>query len=289
MTRTQQLRFPDWPPQRVLWEAVHSWNLRHQIKLDPCTSSWPRIFAATLAFCRHSLADYDQQLSLLERDLIAAGRKDLAERHLQERNALRARIHAAARRQYQWLRPDIDPRRETQLESELKEDPRILTRASAQLADLVSERAQLLSAISQLKRQRPLNGKERVAEMQAELTRVEKAIENRRRLFLTAPELAGVEPRDSREAKMRLLIWGHEEPVYLFGGRELPESHTKSAGFKCPACCRTVLRSKREVDLGAGIKLVALSCVCRSIVVTREYSYPSAEIWGDLIEQKGES
>jgi hypothetical protein len=149
-----------------------------------------------------------------------------------------------------------------------------LNHVSKELADLVSQRAQLLSAISQLQRKRAVSDKERVAEMQARLARVEETIEARRKVFLTLSKLAATKPTEEEIRR-----------IYLFGCRELPPSYTKSAGYKCPVCGKTIFRSKKEIDLGAGIKLIGLSCECRSIAIPRGYSYPSEQVWGELIEK----
>ena len=49
----------------------------------------------------------------------------------------------------------------------------------------------------------------------------------------------------------------HSVRRYDFAGRELAECYTRSAGFKCPGCGKTVMRSKVPMELGAGRRHVA--------------------------------
>jgi hypothetical protein len=42
------------------------------------------------------------------------------------------------------------------------------------------------------------------------------------------------------------------------------------------------------MDLGAGIRLVCISCECMSIAVAREYAKPNAKAWLGLLEPEDE-
>jgi len=64
----------------------------------------------------------------------------------------------------------------------------------------------------------------------------------------------------------------HSVRRYNFAGRELAESYTRSAGFKCPACGKTVMRSKVPMEVGAGKRHVAFSCHCLSLLMEPTYA-----------------
>jgi hypothetical protein len=91
------ISFPDWPRDRILFEACEDWNLRHAAldeKLDPATSEWPLLFKGTLAYLRHALSNYDE----------------VRRAHPEERERLYREVQRQAQRHYSWLRPDVDPR-----------------------------------------------------------------------------------------------------------------------------------------------------------------------------------
>ena len=49
-----------------------------------------------------------------------------------------------------------------------------------------------------------------------------------------------------------------------------------------------MIRTKRPMDLGAGFKLVCISCECISIAVARESAKPNAKAWLGLLEPEYE-
>src|SRR5215470_3769947 len=108
-------------------------------------------------------------------------------------------------------------------------------------------------------------------------------IEQRRYLFATYPNQRDPDSRDTR-----FIVWGHPVPCYSFAGRELAPNYIEALGFRCPRCEATVMRSKRPLDLGAGIKLVCISCQCTSIAVSREFARANPKAWESLLEDDGE-
>jgi hypothetical protein len=132
-------RFPSWPANRVIREAVAAWNVRHQANLlDPIASSWPRLYAAVLCFCRHDLSHYDRML-----ECVASGQSNPA------RAALRKQIHSLARKQYPWLRPDIDPRALSSIEEERytkRDGEKYLDYISRLASEFLSERRHYVTA-----------------------------------------------------------------------------------------------------------------------------------------------
>jgi hypothetical protein len=272
------IQFPNWTIDRLLSEAITAWNVRHHgYPLDVRTSPWKRLYVALLTFCRHSLSDYDAQLSALERDLVAQRGPDLAARHLEARNALRQEIHGAARRHYPWLKPDSDPRKE--MPEAKPKDPRLLNQVSAEVATLVSHRAELIAVTKELRRKNATpDWRERVAALDAQLADIEDKIQVYSNQFKTLEEITG----DPTQANWRMLNWVHPTRGYFFGGRPLPPNLISPTKVKCAACGKTVWRSNRELDFGAGIRLVALSCECSSVATSREFSYPNQEGWSKV-------
>jgi hypothetical protein len=195
---------------------------------------------------------------------------------LEERQILRGRIHAAARNQYKWLRPDIDPRVGEQGQALVRRppDPRFLNRVSADLADLVSARAQLLTHIAELKWHKPIDG-EYLGQLQADLVQIERSIEAARHYFDQIPLTGGRPP-------VRLIAWRHKTPGYLFAGRPLLPNYIEAIGASCAECGRAIMRSKRPLDCGCGIRLYGLSCLCKSLLVSPKHRIPSQETWGLL-------
>jgi hypothetical protein len=248
---------------RLLSEAVDAHNLRRspqEAAADPVTTDWAKLYALVLAFCRHNLSDYDAVCTP------------------QTRDDLRQQIHASIYQAYPWLRPEPDPRID-QGPAPNKQPYRVLNDLSADLAALISRRAQILMRISELKRKKPADGKTRVKKLKTELLELDENIKLKRGVFRTVGQIIG-DKCPPKKRNCRIIGWHHKEPGYVFGCRmDLPPNYTESAGIKCPGCGRTVLRTKREMDLGAEIRLVCLSCYCQSIAVDKLYSWPSQAFW----------
>ena len=249
-------QFPNWPRTRLLREPAFAWNLRNpDNRCDPFSSDWPFVCSVVLAYLRHSLTDYD---GLVEAET---------------RAALRAQIQTAARRQYPWLRPETDPRQVNEQGGNGQTPGKILNEASAQLAELFSVRAQILET-RRLQRDKT---KKRLFEQK--IKDIETLIQKRQELFQTFPH-----PDNLAGPDTRFIIWDHPTPRYAFGCRQLSPNYIEEAGFKCPRCEKTVMRTKRSMDLGAGIKLSCLSCECLSIAVSPEYAKANLKAWTTLLE-----
>jgi hypothetical protein len=114
------------------------------------TSPWPLVRNAVLSFLRHSQSQYDERL------------RTRAERDQEFRDALASQVSAAAYKKYPWLRDDPRPFPESEVESPLPFDS-----LEKELAHLHSLRDQLVSAISDLKRQG--NHRDQIAALEAVL------------------------------------------------------------------------------------------------------------------------
>jgi hypothetical protein len=52
-------------------------------------------------------------------------------------------------------------------------------------------------------------------------------------------------------------------------------------------CLPSEKSSKGAVDAGDGVRrLFAISCFCFSVLMPRDYSYPSAKVWAELYESE---
>ena len=221
-----------------------------------------------LAYLRHSLTNYDTL------------------RDSETRDTLREEIRVAARKAYPWLRPEVDPR---QAEPAVApQDERVMNMMSRTLADLYSWKAQLESALRDLKRQRPPEGKVKVAALQAELAQLDARIAQEHECCQIIQDQANLPKGEFWDRGPKALVmFRQRDPEYLFGGKSLPASYTQLLGYSCCHCGQLVRRSKAPVDAGNGIKkLYAISCHCFSILMPRDYSYPSAKVWDELYETK---
>jgi hypothetical protein len=238
--------------RRLLREAAITWVLRHpEHPCDPVTSDWPFVCNVVLAYLRHALTDYDRLVDPETRD------------------ALRAQVQAEARRQYRWLRPEIDPRKNAETLQGGQKHYKVLNEASAQLAELVGARAHLFEA------RRREKDKAQKALIEQRIKEVEEQIKQRQSLFEKFESPDG--------AQEPFIVWNHPGAGYSFGCRRLPPNYIESAGCKCPGCNKTVMQTKRPLDLGAGIKLVCLSCECMSIAISAKYGGTNATAWGGLL------
>jgi hypothetical protein len=257
------MTFPRIPMERLLAEACASFSLRHpgEDPVDPASGEWALVYRIVVGHLRHAYSSYDQQLSA------AGGDPTL-------RAKLRSEIEAGAARTYPWLRRERDPRAQESTPS--RPPTLVLTGMSARLADLVTRRAQLVVAISEYRRK----GKEQrtyIDTLKAQLREVEAEIREASGYFEASKGVT--------ETGATLLYFGRPDGGYRYGREDLAESYTKSAGYKCPRCLATVMRTKRPLDHGCGIKLNAYSCLCVSISVAAEYSIrPHA--WGELLTRR---
>src|SRR6516225_492798 len=218
----RRFRFPDWPGHRLVTEAARSWNLRHHVKLDPQSSPWSRIYATVLAFVRHSLTSYDQQL-----DLVAAGGSNPAE----HRTLLRKKIHASARMQYPWLRLSVDPRPSWTWPAPTKRSSRILDEASRARCDAIEQRAHILSLLrSPEVRTNPAareQARQALREIDVHIERLGK--------FFEHPL-----PAEPGFADMRFLIWKAHNAYQFACLEDVPENYLRTTDAVCPHCHKRI-------------------------------------------------
>jgi hypothetical protein len=245
MTQPFHCHLPDWPPQRLLSEAVLSWNLRHmdEALLDADTSPWLLVRGALLAFLRHRLSAFEDRL----RD----------EYNQELRDALAAQVEAAAHRKYRWLRDDPRPFPEQLDDSQ----PRLFTELARDLAHDHSVRDQLHSAIRDLKRQ---GKRAQVETLQNTLAKVERRI-RRCYAILTDPKYS----HDEHGSQSRGFGFPHlpEEigRYYFFDDRVIVPNRYRYLGFRCQKCDAPVVCYKPTVDFGQGFRMVVHSCFCHTV------------------------
>ena len=60
----QEIQLPNWPPRRLMTEALFAWGCRHlDEEYIACDSApWSLIRGAVLAFLRHQMTDYNDRL-----------------------------------------------------------------------------------------------------------------------------------------------------------------------------------------------------------------------------------
>jgi hypothetical protein len=245
MSADLQISLPNWPMNRLLKEACASWSLRLPADqhADPVESDWRLLVNVCHSYIRHNFCAYDEAL--------AQGAN---------RDSLREQIGHMAATTFPWLRAEHDPRLD-QVESPRK-DSRPFNNFSRQLSDLVTERSRLSVAINLERRKRASGWREHVAELEERLAKVSARIDRLNVFFKPAIE------KEAGHVYVNSMGCFHAVPGYDFGGRvALPESYTKSAGFRCALCEKTVMRTKTGIDHGAGKRLVAFSCHCFSLSI----------------------
>ena len=177
------------------------------------------------------------------------------------RDQLQREIREAAVRRYQWLRPELT------LPAKTNRPEKALDRSSRELSDLVTRRSQLTIAIRS-SRQNPAL----VRELREELRNVEARFKHVFGLF------------EVRNGEIEI-IFRHNRLAYLYAGYELPASYTEYVFQHCSRCGMAVMRSKRPLDHGAGIHLMAYSCLCLSISNALPARYhPSDGYWEMLTD-----
>jgi hypothetical protein len=237
---------PDWPARRLVTEAVIAYGLRHQQEeyIDEQCAPWPLVRGAVLAFLRHQLTDYDNQL-------LARCGHDPA-----YRDELARTVQEAAYRKYPWLRDD--PRPFSSAESQKGE--LFFDALAKQLADLHSLRAHLASAATDLRRKGDAP-KEHLSVLQDETTRVARQIEELYK-FLTKPK-TGRDADGDYSRSLTLSRKGKEQEYYFYHARPLPAYRLDYIGVKCPRCDASVARAKELLNLGQGYnRVVVWSCHC---------------------------
>jgi hypothetical protein len=239
-----QISLPAFGMGRILKDACATWNVRHPddlLSVDTC--DWSKLYAIVHAFIRHQFCSYDAAL--------AAGAN---------RDELQQRISRAACRQYAWLRVDHDPRGDVDAAPE-PEAERPFNHFSRRLSDLVSLRSQITIGIHDTRKNRAAGWREELAALEETLADVTEQIDKLTRLC-TAKD----QPMDDG-----VLVSGicttQRVRGYDFAGRVLAACYTKSAGFHCHECGKTVMRTKVAIPVGAGKRQVAFSCVCSGMLI----------------------
>jgi hypothetical protein len=74
------------------------------------------------------------------------------------------------------------------------------------------------------------------------------------------------------------------EPAYRFAGQQLPPNRIRPLDLICDQCSQRIWRTKTAVDVGAGMRMVALACHCISFSVTRGYADRiNSRVWRWLV------
>jgi hypothetical protein len=221
------------------------------------------LYALVHAFIRHQLCSYDQAL---------ADGADRAE--------LRERISRAACRQYAWLRADHDPRGERDTAPE-PEAERPYNSVSKRLNSLVSLRAQITTAVREVRKKRETGWREELAALEESLANATKEIDRLTHFFTVKdqPVEGGV--------LVSSVCSTQRVRGYDFAGRVLAECYTKSTGFHCPECGKTVMRTKVAIPVGAGKRQVAFSCICSGMLIEPAHaSRMCLKYWREILASK---
>lgn len=247
MSTDFHFRLPDWPPQRLLAEAIMAVNLRHldAQPLDPATSPWPLVCSAVLAYLRHNLTAYDERL------------RTRCEHDPEYRDDLAVQVAAAAYRKYRWLRNDPRPFPEQQDDGG---PPQLFTEIARDLAHDHGVRDQVVSAIRDLKRDGKL---EQAKALKITLAKIEKRIE-RGYAILTAPKYSYDDHGGGGSSRIFSCSHPPEEmgQYCFFDGRPVTPNRYHFLGFRCQECNAPVVRLKQPANWGQGVKMAVHSCFC---------------------------
>jgi hypothetical protein len=177
-----------------------------------------------------------------------------------------------------------DPRTDDDNREPERRDFRPFNSFSKQVSDLVSERSRLTMAIRESRRKRAENWRERVADMEDRLEEINARVQKLNNLFKPPERMEG-------GTLVNSIACFHAVMGYDFAGRgELPESYTKTTGIKCPACGKTVLRTKTGIDHGAGKRRVAFSCHCLSMSIESKYAFGVGPTrWAEMVSNRNQN
>lgn len=252
-----KINLPAWPAERIVREAVLSWNLRQTDstkKVNPDTLAWSALRQIVLAFLRHRLTDYDQRLN------------ELCRHNVSSRDGLAQAVAEVAWKIYPWMKED--PRPFSQAESERK----FLNVFAAEASLLQTIVEHLRSAIADLSRQ-PSENRPRLKELKAML-RVADEKKQRSWNVLTEPDFRhyGVPDADGAMGTCHTMIFPHffeDQPVgyYFFTPQPISPNYYKFLSFACPKCRTRVVETKRTQALGQGKRAFIQSCFCVSRIV----------------------
>jgi hypothetical protein len=253
----KEIQFPNFgTPALILREACAAWNMRHAPAewLNPETSPWDEKFlGGVYAFLRHSCSGYDQMLD-----------------NGADRDTLRSQIHAAARRTYPWLNLDSDPR--------MRFTPR--SRESTRHLDSISR---VMSEALQAK-QEALAQSDRT-----QARKLDQYIASGLDYCQWARSMASPGFVDEALQNGFRMSYSRRVPgeyCYVFEDRgELPENLTVYLPARCQRCLARVRRTKREIDLGGGARLYAVSCLCTSTLLPRSLRHVPQGMWDSITKK----
>jgi hypothetical protein len=272
MTSGTQLHFPNWPPRRLVTEAIFTWGCRHldEPYIDCELAPWPVVRGVVLAFLRHQMSDYQDRL------------RARCEHDPAFRDELARKIEQAAYRKYPWL--SNDPRPFAQGSG----DSLFLDSMAKELADLRGVHDQLLSAVKDLRRTG--GSKDHVSALQSEAADIAKQIQGMY-TFLTRPK-AG-EDANGHWARAFILRRDGERRKWrydFYSSLPLPPNRIEYTGIQCSHCGASVARRKQLIDLGQGYSRVGVwSCHCLTYAVYRPYGWRTAplmfEEWKEMVQR----
>ena len=264
VTSVADFRFPSLPIARILKEACAAWNLRHTCEewLDPETSPWDQKFlAATLAWLRHSFPDMTRCWLTVLTVKPSAGR-----------------FTPPLGGHYPWLSLDSDPRTRFRTSGSASESTQS-TQSTRRLDIINRGMGKALSA-----KQEALARADRAQAREFDRYIADGLATCQRLRALVAPDFVDDAlqngiciPRVRRDSG---------EGRYVFEGRELPENLTVYLPVKCQCCLARIRRTKRELDLGGGVRLYAVSCLCTSTLLPRSLCHVPQELWDSLTTEK---
>ena len=269
---TPEIQLPNWPPRRLVTEALFAWGCRHLDEecIDCESAPWPMIRSVVLAFLRHSLSDFDDRL------------RARCEHDPAFRDELAGKIEQAAFRRYPWLTNDPRPF------SVASEDSLFLDSMAGELANLRGIRDQLLSAAKDLRRAG--GAKDHIATLKDEAASIEKQI-GRMYAFLTKPKSGS--DADGKWARSfvlgrdgQRLKWAYD----FYSERELSPNRIEYIGIQCPRCDASVAQRKQLINLGQGYNRVAVtSCHCLTYAVYRPYGWRPEQLtledWQEMVQR----
>jgi hypothetical protein len=240
---------PDWPPQRLLDEAVMSYTFRHldEPPLDPTTSPWPLLRRAILAFLRHQTSNYEERLS--------------GEFNKELRDELATALARSAHLKYPWLGKD-DPRPFPPAEDDSPSKP--FNELARDLAHDHGVRNHLTSAIRDLKRQ----GDKQlwIKVLQESLVKTEQRIQRDFSMLAGPKHLQDAAGGSS--CGYRFPHLPEKMDRYDFcDGRTITPNRYDFLGFCCSQCRARVAKLKQPIDFGQGWRVLVYSCFCKTVAI----------------------
>jgi hypothetical protein len=270
MSAELQLRLPNWPPRRLVIEALTAWGLRHLDEeiIDYRSAPWPVIRGVVIAFLRHQLTDYDDCL------------RARCEHDPAFRDQLAQQVERAAYRQYPWFATDPRPF------PEVSEDGLFFDLVARQLADLSCVRNHMLSAAQDLRRAG--GSPDQIASLRRKAADIRATIQGMY-TFFSRPKM-GSDAEGEYTHPIILPRYGAKRYDF-FGARPLSPSHIQYIGIKCPQCEVSVARRKQLIDLGQGFHRVAVfSCFCLTYAVYLPAHYRlhvlTLEDWTRIVQEE---